>query len=319
MLNFYHDGPVLDRNIEEIYSRCYSYYRINEDNLSDIYHLITKLDDFLLWFKRISYPLDRDACTLGEIEKHQNIVFYENGKPLLNIKAVNESLFFCSTIMSDVANLYPSLKESNLKIISSTLRGIFDEKYKQQTVKYYLNQGIELDILLSQLKETNSYKQLFFTAFVEATVDDNSNKINLSTRSDDVVSFSLKGIGSLLYDILSSIHHRSIYDFRNIKIRNADRISRKWITYPLNILFGFICIEILSLAFSLSQKYMDHVKLGDLAPSENSTSDLRWMIVELSLNYRNLTNLHGKILNNYKENLKKYIAELEIPFSLSIQ
>lgn len=274
MLHFYHDGPVLDRNIEEIYSRCYNYYRINEDNLSDIYHLITKLDDFLLRFERISYPLDRDARTLGEIKKHQNIVFYENDKPLLNVKAVNESLSFCSTIVSDVANLYMSLKESNLKIISSTLRGLFDEKYKKQTVKYYLNQGIELDILQCQLRETNSYQQLFYTAFVEATVDDNSNKINLSTGSDDVVSFSLKGIGSLLYDILSSIHHRSIYHFRNLKIRNADPISNKWITYPLNILFGFICIEILSLAFSLSHKYIDHVKIGNLAPSENYTSDL---------------------------------------------
>lgn len=285
MLNFYH-SKVLVKKGEIIHSRWYEYYRINEDNLSDIYQLLVKFDDFLCMFDRILSPSHSAPLVLDEIQEHQSKVFYKNGKSLLDFKNVDAALFFCSVIVSDIANLYPSLRECNLRLINSTLRGIFDEEYKEQTLKYYLNgnfkkgKRIEIDCLLDQLKETNSYQQLFYTAFIEAIVNSDSNQIVLSRRSnqDAIAKLSLKGVGSLLFDLLSSIHHRNIRDFRHVQISSGDPSDKKHLTYPLNILFGFICIEILSLVFSFLQNYINTKKIDNLAPLESPGSEVPTLI-----------------------------------------
>ena len=76
-----------------------------------------------------------------------------------------------------------------------------------------------------------------------------------------------------------------------------------------------ICIEILSLAFFFMQRCIDEKKLRSLAPSADFGADLRGNILNLSHNYEMLRNLHDKILDNYRENLQKYISQLKIPYS----
>ena len=157
---------------------------------------------------------------------------------------MDESLFFCSRIVSDIANLYPALTDYNLSTTNSLLRGVFDEKYKQQTIKYYLDgnmktgKKIELDILLDALKLDNSYHQFFFSPFIEVRVNSNANKIEVirGLNSNKPISFSLKGIGSLLYGIISAIHHKSFYDFRNLEIRKGDDRTKKMSNVPAKCL-----------------------------------------------------------------------------------
>ena len=140
MLNFYHGESVLPTYSEEMYSRWYEYFKINEDNLSDIHHLIIKFEHFLIFFEMLSRPSDKNIHIVDDIEEHQSKIFFDGkGKALLDMEEVDESLFFSSRIVSDIANLYPALTDHNLSTTNSLLRGIFDEKYKQQTVEYYLN------------------------------------------------------------------------------------------------------------------------------------------------------------------------------------
>ena len=327
MLKFYHGKRILPKGDEEVYSSCYEYYKINKDTQLDIYHLLVKFDNFLALFERVCVPSNNGVYLVKDQEEYQNKVFYKDGKTLLDVDGVSEALSLCSIVISDIANFYPSLTESNLRITTSALRGLFDEKYKQQTVKYYLNgnmkdgKKVELDSLLDQLKKDNSYHQLFFEPFFKVIVNEKSNKIDLSygTGQNVLASFSLKGIGSLLYDLLSSIHHRSIHSFRNLEIREGDDDYKKNLAYPLNILFQFICVEILSLVFSFSQKYINEGKLYALAPSESRPSDLRGLVANLSCSYGHLVNLHEKILENYRENLQKYLIELKRPYSAQIK
>ena len=167
----------------------------------------------------------------------------------------------------------------------------------------------------------SSYQQLFFDGHIRAIVNKDSSEVNLSYlgANEDVASFSLKGIGSLFYGILSSIHHRSVRSFRFLEIRKDNDSLKKMRTYCLNILYGFICIEILSLVFSFSQKYINGKKLMNLAPSESPDSDLKWKIVNLSGSYQSLTNLHEKVLENYRGNLQKYLIQLQRPWSSLIK
>ena len=333
MLNFYHGKRILPKSDDEIYSSCYEYYKINKDTQLDIYHLLIKFDNFLALFERVCVPSDKGVYLVKDQEEYQNKVFYKNGKPLLNIDGVSESLSVCSIIISDIANFYSSLTENNLRITTSALRGLFDEKYKQQTVKYYLNgdmkdgKKVELDSLLDQLKNNNSYQQLFFDPFFEVIVNGKSNQIDLSYGASQnvIASFSLKGIGSLLYDLLSSIHHRNIHSFRNLEIREGDDDYKKRLTDPLNILYEFICVEILGLVFSFSQEHINEKKLQDLAPLASLGSDepeminLRRKVNNLCLSYRFLNNLHEKVLENYRGNLQKYLIQLKCPYRALIE
>ena len=322
MLNFYHGQRVIPTYSEEIESRWYEYFKINEDNLSDIHHLIIKFENFLTFFEMLGRPSDKNISLVSEIEKHQSKVFFDDkGKALLDLKEVDESLFFCSRIISDIANLYPALTDYNLSTTNSLLRGIFDEKYKQQTVKYYLDgnmktgKKIELDILLGELKLDNSYHNLFFSPFIEVSVNSNANKIEVIGGLNSNKPISCKGVGSLLYGIISAIHHKSFYDFRDLEIRKGDDRTKKCLTYPLNVLFGIICIEILSLAFFFLQRCINEKKIMRLAPSSDPGSPLRGDIHRLHYYYESLRNLHDKILDNYRGNLQKYISELKNPYS----
>ena len=68
------------------FSRYYGFFKVNQDNLDDIYHLITNLDDFLFRFEEVCRPLDKSIYLENEIEDHQNKIFFdENGKPLFNL------------------------------------------------------------------------------------------------------------------------------------------------------------------------------------------------------------------------------------------
>lgn len=327
MLNFYHGKRVIPTYSEEIESRWYEYFKINEDNLSDIHHLIIKFENFLTFFEMLGRPSDESVYLVSEIEQHQSKVFFDDaGKALLDIKEVDESLFFCSRIVSDIANLYPTLTDYNLSTTNSLLRSIFDEKYKQQTVKYYLDgnmktgKKIELDILLNELKLDNSYHHFFFSPFIKLSVNSNANKIEVirGLNSNKPISFSLKGIGSLLYGIISAIHHKSFYGFRTLEIRKGDDRTKKCLTYPLNVLFGIICIEILSLAFFFLQRCINEKKIMGLAPSTDLDSTLHEDIFSLHYYYKSLRNLHDKILDNYRDNLQKYISELKNPYSAEV-
>ena len=328
-LDFYHSSPPLDSNMKKdfFYSRHYSIFKINQDNLDDIYHLITNLDDFLFRFDEICRPLDRNICLVNEIEDHQNKIFHKDDKPLFDLKNVQESLFFNSIICSHVKRIYPFLQKSELNTSVSTLRGVFDETYKEKKNRCHLNKNSKIDALLPLLKNKNLYRHLFHSMFIDVKdikCDKNNTTIVLSTVGKNEISFSTKEIGSWLYGIMSEMHHNKIEDFNRLCADTYTTINRpypsKWITYPLNVLFQFACIEFLRIAFGFLQEQLNHLDLQSLLENteievENPLYD---KLMYIPLSYRNLTNLYEKILCNSKVNLEKYIAELKEPFSLAL-
>ena len=85
MLNFYHEGQILSKPDEEIFSSCYDYFKINQDTLSDVYHLLVRFHYFLHLFEKVCLPSDDGVYLVKDQENHQDKVFYRNGKPLLNL------------------------------------------------------------------------------------------------------------------------------------------------------------------------------------------------------------------------------------------
>ena len=122
---------------------------------------------------------------------------------------------------------------------------------------------------------------------------------------------------------MSELHHNKISCFNRLCAstyanRNRPNRSNKWITYPLNILFGFACIEFLRIAFGFLQEHLSQLDLQNCFGGIETEDPLTAQLMDLIAFYKNLTNLYEKVLCNSKVNLEKYIAEVEKPFSLTL-
>lgn len=84
-------------------------------------------------------------------------------------------------------------------------------------------------------------------------------------------------------------------------------------------MFSFYLCRNLEFGFSFSQECINEKKLMEPAPLESPESNLGWQVSNLCSFYRFLTNLHEKVLENYSENLQKYLIELKRPYSAEIK